>query len=79
MGVAAAGVADATGNAAMHASTTSNLESGTEVLNTTDGEPGTVLGAYAGRPGAWTEYEVVTAYGIEIWRADQMATFDEIR
>lgn len=47
---------------------TLDLPGGTQVLNTTDGEPGTILNSYAGRPAAWTEYEVVTRYRIEIWK-----------
>lgn len=53
------------------ANQTSDLPGGTKVLNTTDGEPGTILNSYAGRPGAWTEYEVVTQYGIEVWKTSE--------
>lgn len=45
-----------------------DLPGGTQILNISDGEPGTILNSYAGSPGAWTEYEVVTRYGIEIWK-----------
>ena len=59
------------------ATPTNDLPGGTRVLNTTDGEPGTVLNSYAGRPGDWTEYEVVTQYGIEIWKTSDLMVLDE--
>ena len=40
----------------------------TVVLNTTDGERGTILNGFAYENGQWTEYEVVTQYGIERWQ-----------
>jgi len=44
-----------------------SLPSETRVLNTNDGEPGTILNGFTYDPstGEWTEYEVVTQYGIE--------------
>lgn len=53
------------------------FEGGTRVLNTTDGEPGTVLNGYAqDAAGAWTEYEVETTHAIEIWKAAEMIDRD---
>ena len=54
------------------------LPSGTRVLDTHDGEPGTVLGGYAWNASEWTEYEVETAHAIEIWKRADFVTFDEI-
>ena len=55
--------------------TTNHLPAGTKVLNTNDGEPGTVLNGYATGPdGEWTEHEVETAHGIEIWKAGELRT-----
>ena len=44
------------------------LPNGTPVLYTADGEPGTIVNGYAFdlETGEWTEYEVETAYGIEV-------------
>ena len=46
------------------------LPAETRVLNTDDGEPGTILNGFTYDPsaGQWTEYEVVTQYGIERWQ-----------
>lgn len=51
---------------------------GTRVLNTEDGEPGTVMNGYAKEGNNWTEYEVETRDGIEIWRRDQFVLMAEI-
>jgi hypothetical protein len=49
------------------------------VLNTTDGEPGTVLNGFAFDPDTgWYEYEVVTKYGIERWQRGDMLLMSEI-
>jgi hypothetical protein len=40
----------------------------TVVLNTTDGERGTILNGFTYENGQWTEYEVITQYGIERWQ-----------
>jgi len=42
----------------------------TRVLNTNDGEVGMILNGFTFDPGTgqWTEYEVVTAQGIERWQ-----------
>ena len=47
-----------------------SLPNGTPVLNTNDGEPGTIVNGFAfdRQTGDWTEYEVETAYGIEVWQ-----------
>ena len=50
------------------------IPGGTRVINTNDGEGGTVLNAY---DTAGAEYEVETAYGIERWRRDEFVTFAE--
>lgn len=45
-----------------------SLPLGTRVLNTQDGEPGTILNGYSFDPVAgWFEYEVETKYGTERW------------
>ena len=55
------------------------LLSPTAVLNTGDGEPGSILSAvaYDAARGEWTEYEVVTRYGIETWRRDEFILMSE--
>lgn len=62
------------------ATTPDALPAGTRVLNTGDGEPGTVLSAYGRDPatGGWSEYEVVTRYGIELWMRDAFVLFEEL-
>jgi hypothetical protein len=40
----------------------------TVVLNTNEGERGTILNGFTYENGEWTEYEVVTQYGIERWQ-----------
>ena len=43
--------------------TNKHLPNGTKVVNTDDGEPGTIVNAFTFDPqtGEWTEYEVETA------------------
>ena len=55
------------------------LPAETRVLNTNDGEPGTILNGFAFDPaiGEWTEYEVVTNYGIERWERKDFILFSE--
>lgn len=54
------------------------LPGGTRVLNIQDGEPGTILNAFAGDPaGGWVEYEVETQYGIERWKRSDFILFSE--
>jgi hypothetical protein len=56
------------------------LPVGTRVLNTGDGESGTVHAAYArNAAGDWTEYEVVTQYGIEKWQRAGFVLLDEVQ
>ena len=52
----------------------------TKVLNVQDGEAGTILNGFTFRPstGEWTEYEVVTQYGIERWQRSDFILFSEI-
>jgi hypothetical protein len=59
--------------------TTSTIPGGTKVLNTSDGQPGTILNGFAGREDAWSEYEVETADGIETWKAGEIVRMDEIK
>lgn len=54
------------------------LPSGTRVLNTNDGEPGTILGGYAWNAAEWIEYEVETAHAIEIWKREDFALFADM-
>jgi hypothetical protein len=55
------------------------LPNGTNVLNTDDGEVGTILNGFAFDPGiGWTEYEVVTRYGFERWQRDGMIPMSEL-
>src|SRR5436190_3716908 len=55
------------------------LPGGTRVLNTNDGEDGTVLNGYAfnAATGVCTEYEVETKYGIEKWLAADFITLEQ--
>jgi len=56
------------------------LPAETRVRNTNDGEPGTILNGftYDPRAGQWTEYEVVTQYGIERWQRRDFVLLSEI-
>lgn len=54
------------------------LPAETRVLSTLDGEPGSILSSYAFDASGWTEYEVVTQYGIEIWRRAEFLLLDEV-
>ena len=50
----------------------------TKVLNTTDGEPGSILNAFSCDPEVgWYEYEVVTRYGVERWLRKDFILFSE--
>lgn len=61
-----------------NATNTTALPAGTRLISTDDGEPGTIMNGYAtGANGEWTEYEVATDYGIEIWKATDFITLDE--
>jgi hypothetical protein len=57
----------------------SSLPSETRVLNIRDGEPGTILNGFTHDPSTdeWTEYEVVTQYGIERWQRRDFILFSE--
>ena len=52
---------------------------GIRVLNTTDGEAGTIMNCFAFDPGqgGWTEYEVETQYRIERWKRSDFVLFSE--
>ena len=55
------------------------LPNGTPVLNTDDGETGTIINGFAFDPEAGcTEYEVATQNGIERWQRTAMLLLDEI-
>jgi len=56
-----------------------HLPGGTRVLNTNDGEPGLIMNGFAFDPdqGGWTEYEVETQYGIEVWKRCDFILFSE--
>jgi hypothetical protein len=60
---------------------TPSLPAETKVLNTRDGEPGSVLNGFAYDPaaGEWTEYEVVTRYGVERWQRRDFILFSEFQ
>jgi len=64
----------------MIAKTTSEyLPNGTRVLNTNDGEPGSIMNGFAFDPATgWTEYEVETKYGIEVWARTDFILFSEM-
>jgi len=52
----------------------------TKVVNTTDGETGSILNGITFDPamGEWTEYEVQTARGVERWQRRDFVLMDEI-
>jgi hypothetical protein len=63
----------------MNATETDALPGGTRVLNTSDGEPGTIVNGFAFDPATgWVEYEVETRYGIERWRHSDFILFSEM-
>ena len=54
------------------------LANGTRVLNTNDGEPGTIMNGFAFDPATgWCEYEVETQYGIERWMRSDFIVMSE--
>jgi hypothetical protein len=58
---------------------TTYLPTETRVLNTRDGEPGSILGGFAYDPAiGWTEYGVATRYGIERWMRSDMISISEL-
>jgi hypothetical protein len=64
----------------MHVPTANDyLPNGTPVLNTDDGEAGTILNGFAFDPASgWTEYEVATQYGIERWERSDKIPISEL-
>jgi len=58
--------------------TSDYLPNGTRVLNTNDGEPGTIMNGYAFDGARWTEYEVETRYGVERWQRRDFLLMSEI-
>ena len=58
--------------------TQEHLPCGTRVLNTTDGEPGTILNGFSFEPEfGWYEYEVETRYGVERWHRHDFILFSD--
>jgi hypothetical protein len=56
-----------------------NLPNGTHVLNTNDGEPGTIMNGFScDSTTGWYEYEVETRYGIERWLRSDFMLISEI-
>lgn len=57
-----------------------SLPNGTKVLNTEDGEVGSVINGFAfdRATGEWTEYEIATAYGIERWSRGDFVLMSEL-
>jgi hypothetical protein len=56
-----------------------DLPPGTRVLNTTDGEPGTIMNGVSFDPLAgWYEFEVQTQYGIERWLRNDFVRMTEL-
>ena len=49
-----------------------NFATGTKVFSRVDGEPGTILNRVS--PDAW---EVMTDYGIEVWRDEDIQAVEE--
>jgi hypothetical protein len=59
--------------------TASYVSNGTRVLNTNDGEPGTIMNGFSFDPETgWYEYEVETQYGIERWLRSDIVLFSEL-
>ena len=54
------------------------VPSGTPVLNTTDGEVGTILNGFALDQTGWAEYDVSTPYGIEEWKRSDFLLMSEL-
>lgn len=62
----------------MTTQTIERLARGTRVINTTDGEPGTIEGVCTLRRGGrvWS-YAVVTSYGREVWDASETLVIEQ--
>jgi hypothetical protein len=54
------------------------VRGGTRVLNINDGEPGHINNAFAWDEAGASEYEVETAYGIEVWKREDFVLFAEL-
>jgi len=56
------------------------LATGTHVLSIIDAEPGHILNGYAYDPaaGGWTEYEIETVHGLEVWRRGDLLLFGDL-
>ena len=56
------------------------LPAATMVLSTADGETGSILNGYAtDAAGEWSEYEVVTREGIEVWPRESFLLMSEVQ
>ena len=59
--------------------TNDHLPGGTRVLNTSDGEPGTIINGFSfDTATGWYEYEVETQYGIERWMRSDFVLMSEL-
>ena len=59
--------------------TNESLPAGTRVLNTTDGEPGSIMNGFSFDPATgWYEYEVETQHGIERWLRSDFLLMSEL-
>jgi hypothetical protein len=54
------------------------VPAGTRVLNTNDGEPGTILNGFSFDPVTGQCFEVQTHYGIERWNRSDFVLMSEI-
>ena len=56
------------------------LPAETRVLNTADGETGTIMNGFTYDPatGEWTEYEVATDYGVERWKREDFIVLSDL-
>jgi hypothetical protein len=62
----------------MHAPAREYVPNGTRVLNTNDGEPGTIMNGFSFDADGWYEYEVETQYGIERWLRGDFLLMSEL-
>jgi len=62
------------------ATTQEPIPGGTRVLNTNDGELGTIMNGFTQYidTGEWVEYEVETDYGIEVWDRKDFVLWSQI-
>lgn len=59
--------------------TNDRLPNGTRVLNTSDGEPGSIINGFSFDPAiGWYEYEVETQYGVERWLRSEFLPLSDL-